>query len=366
MAQLRRDPVVGFWVVVAEESVGHPLPRIQNGHGDSQELCPLCEGHEAFTPPEIAAYGRRGQANSPGWNVRVVPNTLPVLTPTPPDLNRRGIGLFDVMNGIGAHEVVVETPRHDEELADMSPLSVNVVLQAFRDRIQDLHRDHRLRYVMVCKNRGPFAGARLAHAHSQIIALAATPVRVKDKLHGARAYYELKERCIYCDILRQELADGSRVVYENAHIVVLCPFASRFPFELLILPRQHQCAFCAITPAEQADLAVALVEAAGAIRAALSDPDYNLVLHTAPNPVPRPGFWRTIGVDFHWHVEFIPRIFSVAGFEWGTGCYINPTPPESAAEYLRQRRSAWARKEYRGAVRDGTGHDLVSQSESRS
>lgn len=342
MAQLRRDPVVGFWVVVAEESVGHPLPRLSNGRGQTPEHCPLCEGHEAFTPPEISAYGRRGQPNGPGWSVRVVPNTAPALMPTPADVDRRGIGMFDVMNGIGAHEVVVETPRHDQEMADLSPLQANVVLQAFRDRITDLHRDHRLHYVMVCKNRGPFAGARLSHAHSQIIALATIPPRVKDKLRGTRSYYELKERCVYCDMLAQELADGARVVYQNSHVAVLCPFASRFPFELLVMPKLHNCSFDSISVAEQADVAVGLVEAARAVRNALNDPDYNLVLHTSPNPVPHPGYWRTIERDFHWHMEFIPRIFSIAGFEWGTGCYINPTPPESAAAYLRRRRIEWS------------------------
>lgn len=343
MAQLRRDPVVGFWVVVAEESVGEPLPKLADGAAaGGKGLCPLCERREVYTPPEIAVYGRRGPANGPGWNVRVIPNTLPALQPYPSDLERRGIGLYDVMNAIGAHEVVVETPRHGEELADFSPVHANVVLQAWRDRIADLHRDHRLRYVMVCKNRGRYAGARQSHAHSQVIALATTPRRVEDKLRGARAYFQMKDRCIYCDMLAQELRDGSRVVYENNSVLVLCPFASRFPFELLLLPKRHSATFTAVAAGEQADMAVGLVEAARALRAALNDPDYNLVLHTAPNPAPQAGFGRTLEQDFHWHIEIIPRLFTIAGFEWGTGCYINPAPPETAAAYLRRRRVAWA------------------------
>jgi UDPglucose--hexose-1-phosphate uridylyltransferase len=243
-------------------------------------------------------------------------------------LNREGLGLYDKMNGVGAHEVIVESPAHDRSLADLDEKQVEDVFWAFRDRMVDLRRDTRFRYIMIFKNHGSAAGASLDHPHSQLIALPIVPRNVKDELDGCRQHWGYKERCIYCDIVRQELTSVERVIYENADFVVLAPFAPRSPFETWILPKLHDPHFEDCRKQEYAHLANAVRVTLRKLQVALGDPPYNFILHTAPfidEPTPY----------FHWHLEVTPALTKVAGFEWGSGFYINPMPPETAAQYLR-------------------------------
>jgi UDPglucose--hexose-1-phosphate uridylyltransferase len=202
----------------------------------------------------------------------------------------------------------------------------------------DLERDPRFRYALWFKTYGSVAGAgRIKHARSQLIATPVTPKRVKEELAGTRRYFEDKERCLVCDLIAQERDMQERLVLDSTHIVALCPFASRFPFELAFFPKRHACDFAAMTPEEIADLAVVLKTVLARLKEVLDDPPYNAVLHTAPFRRHRlkAGYWKTIEDDYHWHIELIPRLTRVAGFEWGSGFYINPTPPEEAARYLR-------------------------------
>lgn len=336
MPQLRRDPLLNRWVIIATDRARRPgdfmFPRREIRQGG---FCPFCEGNEAKTPPEVLAFRREGSgADQPGWWVRAVPNKFPALA-IEGEIDRRGVGFYDMMNGIGAHEVVIETNRHEIDITALSEAEVAEVISACRQRSLDLKKDQRLRYILIFKNCGEGAGASLEHTHTQIIATPVTPKRVKEKLAGAAQHYQVKERCIFCDIIRQELDFGARIIEESKHFVVLAPFASCFPFETWIMPRRHDPDFDRIEDPERHDLAVVLRRTVARINRALDNPPYNYLVHTAPNRVPRAGYWQTIDRDYHWHLEIVPRVTGIAGFEFGTGFYINPTPPEEAAAYLR-------------------------------
>lgn len=343
MPELRKDPVSDRWVVISTERRRRPSDfgavSVVEEVAVESKFCPFCEGNELKTPPEITAWRKTTTIpNTPGWEIRIVPNKFPALI-IEGEVNRTGMGVFDMMSGIGAHEVIVETPRHTENLPDMSDEQVEKVLWAYKQRIVDLEKDKRFRYILVFKNYGTAAGASLSHPHSQLIATPITPRYVKLELTNSREYFLEKERCIFCDIIRQELGAGERLVYENEFFVVIAPFASRFPFELWLLPRRHEFGFQVMPDEERLLLARCLKDILKRLKKTLNDPPYNYVLHTAPNPIPRPGkpdYWGTITYDYHWHIEIIPRLTKMAGFEWGSGLYINPTSPEEAAKYLRE------------------------------
>ncbi len=340
MPELRKDPLIGRWVIIATERARRPIDFVAP-HDEPlpQNECPFCEGNEAATPKEIFAIRPNGALpDQSGWMVRVVPSIKPVLR-IEGQLNRRAKGMYDVMDGIGAHELVIECPRHVSNAADLSVAQLHAALQTSITRMSDLERDPRFRYVLWFKNYGEVAGAgRVQHSRSQLIATPVTPLRVKEELLGARRYYEDKERCLICDMIAQERESQVRVVLDSTHMIAICPFASRFPFEVWLLPKQHQCDFVRMQSAELADLAGVFKQVLSRLKSVLDDPPYNALLHTAPfrHLHSRPGHWKTIGDDYHWHIELIPRLTRVAGFERGSGFYINPTPPEESARYLRE------------------------------
>jgi UDPglucose--hexose-1-phosphate uridylyltransferase len=259
-----------------------------------------------------------------------VPNKFPALQ-VEGGLDREGDGMFDRMNGIGAHEVIIETPDHDKTFASMSVPEIERVLSAFRERIRDLKQDHRLRYILVFKNQGATAGATLEHAHSQLIALPVVPDFVREEIEGARRHFAAKERCVFCDIVRQEVTDGVRVIQENADVIALAPYAPRFPFETWLLPRRHASRFEDAPQHEYESLARVLKSVLMRIDRALESPAYNLIIHSAPFNDANHGAADV----YHWHVEILPKLARTAGFEWGTGFYINPTSPEEATRVLR-------------------------------
>jgi len=268
-----------------------------------------------------------GRPNEPGWTLRVVPNKFPALR-VEGDLNRQGEGVYDRMNGVGAHEVVIETPDHMLTLSELSEKQVEDVFWAMRDRIVDLRRDKRLRYIIVFKNHGAAAGATLEHTHSQLIALPVVPKRAQEELDGSRRYFDYRERCIFCDILRQESDSGARVVLESEHFLAITPYASRFPFETWILPKRHASHFEASEIPEMQNLGWIQRAILRKIDKVLERPAYNLMIHSSP-------VQEGAMAHYHWHIEIIPKLTNAAGFEWGTGFYINPTPPEEAARFLR-------------------------------
>jgi UDPglucose--hexose-1-phosphate uridylyltransferase len=224
--------------------------------------------------------------------------------------------------------VIIETPDHELDLGHLAVEQIEDVLWSYHDRIQDLKKDPRFRYILIFKNHGPQAGASMAHTHSQLIALPIVPLNVAEELNGAAQYYRFKERCVYCDLIVQERDDRSRVVVENEDFLTVCPFAPRFPMETWIVPKRHDAHFEEATKHEYHNLARSLRDALQRLNRVLDAPPYNYVIHSAPVSEPDKG-------SYHWHVEIMPKLTQVAGFEWGTGFYINPMPPEDAARHLR-------------------------------
>ena len=330
MPELRKDPVTNRWVIIATDRAKRPTDFVREKvtiHGSG--FCPFCPGNETKTPPEITAYRPDGSGhNLPGWTLRVVSNKFPALG-IEGTLNRQGEGLYDKMNGIGAHEVMIETTDHQLTLATMPIRRVEDVVWSYRDRILDLKKDRRFRYILIFKNHGEAAGASLEHTHSQLIALPVVPKRVREEVDFAREYYNYKERCLFCDIIRQEAEAGVRVIAENQAFVAVAPFAPRFPFEIWILPKVHQSAFEESQKHEFEQLARILKEMLMRLDKVLESPAYNYIIHTSP-------LTETNNDHYHWHLEIMPKLTKVAGFEWGTGMYINPTPPEEAARFLRE------------------------------
>jgi UDPglucose--hexose-1-phosphate uridylyltransferase len=283
-----------------------------------------------MTPAEVYAV-RPGNSspNSPDWLLRVIPNKFPALR-IEGSLNKEGVGLYDRMNGIGAHEVIIDTPVHGETLSNMSVRSIQNIFGAFKERVLDLAKDKRFRFTIVFKNHGTIAGASLDHSHSQLISLPVVPKRISEEISGSMNYYRQKDRCIFCDIIAQEQEDNVRVIYENKRFISLSPYASRFPFESWILPKNHESHFVFSSDDDgYRDAADALSMVLKKQDKVLNSPPYNFMIHTAPLGSGDMPY-------YHWHIEIIPRLTKMAGFEWGTGFYINPTPPEEATTYLKE------------------------------
>lgn len=330
MAELRRDPIIGRWVIVEsdEDSLSPADYTIEDRIFKQEAVCQFCPGREEQTPPEVAVIRQEGSAsNTPGWDVRVVPNKFPALK-IEGELDKRGIGLYDMSNGVGAHEVLIETPDHSKiNIADFTVEEISNVISLYQSRSLSLAQDKRFKYILIFKNYGSASGASIEHAHSQIIALPMVPRNVKEELDGALAYHKFRGRCVYCDMIQQEYSDKTRIITENSDFIAFCPYVPRYPFESWVLPKEHHSQFCTLEDEERLHLAGILKEILLSIKDALSNPSYNFYLHVAP-----------VNYDneesFHWHIEIVPQLTRVAGFEWGTGFYVVRTSPGRAAEYL--------------------------------
>ena len=331
MADLRRDPIVGRWVIVDTDHPNKPEDFEHEQHTPKGGFCPFCYGSESMTPPEIEAlrYPNTGP-NTPGWQVRVVSNKFPALQ-IEGDLERRGVGIYDMSNGIGAHEVLVETPYHNKDTPDLLNEEIEKIIAMTCQRAQDLIKDKRFKYIMIFKNYGSAAGASLEHPHTQIIALPMIPKNVMEEIKGAQNYFEYRERCIFCDIIRQESQEKERVVLENKYFICFCPFVSRFPFEIWIIPKRHNGYYCHMPSEEVPALAAILKDIISKLKKIFPNLSYNFIIHTSPVNGDSSGF-----DSYHWHLELMPKLTRVAGFEWGSGFYVVPTPPELAAQYLKE------------------------------
>ena len=330
MSELRRDPIVGRWVIVDTDHPGKPQDFEYEQYIPKGGNCPFCYGNEAMTPPEIEAFREPGtNRNTPGWQVRVVPNKFPALQ-IEGELDRRGIGIYDMSNGIGAHEVLIESPYHHKDISDLLNQEVENIIRMWCRRALDLTKDKRFKYVMLFRNYGKAAGASLEHPHTQIVALPMVPKNVAEEIRGSENYFDYRERCIFCDIIRQEAQEKDRIVFENKYFISFCPFVSRFPFEIWIIPKKHSGYFCHMPDEEIPDLASILMDTIGRVKKVFANLSYNFILHSAPVNGDN-------GVEYyHWHIEFMPKLTRVAGFEWGSGFYIDPTSPELAAKYLKE------------------------------
>ena len=329
MGELRRDPVVGRWVIVDTDHPKKPQDFKYEQYIPEGGLCPFCYGNEFMTPPEISCFRNPGTgSNTPGWQVRVVANRFPALQ-IEGELDRRGIGIYDMSNGIGAHEVLIESPYHNKDISELLEQEIESYLKMCCLRAADLKKDSRFKYIMVFRNYGSAAGASLEHPHTQLIALPMVPKNALEEIHGAQNYYNYRERCIFCDIIRQEVQDKERVILENKYFISFCPFVSRFPFEIMIFPKQHSGYFCQMSADEVAALAKILKDTLAKLKKVFENLSYNYIIHSAP-------INGDAGVEYyHWHLEIMPRLTEVAGFEWGTGFYLDSTSPELAAQYLK-------------------------------
>ena len=328
MPELRQEPLTRRWVIISTERAKRPQdfkPKpIESHAGD----CVFCAGNEEKTPPEIWAYrSPETGRDQPGWWVRTIPNKFPALG-IEGEMNERVNGLHKTMNGIGAHEVIVETPNHQVEFFHHPVQQIEEIIRMWRDRYLDLRQDKRLKYIMIFKNEGSEAGASLEHAHSQLVALPMVPKAIEEEIEGLKMHLNATNRCLFCDLVYQEKEAGTRVVAESDTMLAFCPYASRFPFETWIVPKRHEPDFGLIPENEVHDLGTTLREVLVKFSMALGSAPYNLLLHSTPVNV-------DIGVSYHWHIEILPRLTKTAGFEFGTDIFINPTPPEVAAESLR-------------------------------
>lgn len=330
MPELRRDIFRDSWVIVAThvelKPKDFPINRSGSKHAIHNSFCPFCEGNESYTPPEVAAFRQEGtQVNSPGWQVRAVPNKFSAFNPEV-DYATQTEGLYTCSSGFGKHEVIIETPVHGVELHQFPLEQMAQVFRMMRLRYNTLAEDERLKYIQIYKNRGLFAGASLAHSHSQVMGLPLVP----DNRQAVPRYYEEHQVCLMCSTLEEELKKGDRVVWESSHFVLLCPYASRFSYETWVIPRRHTEHFGAINDEEVLDLAECCHRLLNTLLEKLENTSYNLVINTAP--VNEPGV-----EGYHWYMEITPRLIISNGVELGTGYYINPVCPEIAAQVLRSR-----------------------------
>jgi len=325
MPELRKDPVLGRWVIVSTERVRRPADFAVARSPRRPGPCPLCPGREAATPPALLELPP--DAGTVGWSVRVVPNKFPALR-IEGDLGRRGQGLYDLMNGVGAHEVVVESPDHDDDLGTMSVAAIDRMLGAVQTRMLDLQRDTRFRSILYVRTRGLPAGPHLDHPHGQLLATPVVPLLLATELLHARTYHDYRERCLFCDIVRQEVAERERVVVASPHAIAFAPFASARPFAVWIMPRRHAARFPGVLPAERAEIAAALRTVVQKLDALLGPLPLTIELHGAP-----------VGEDespsFHWHLELVPTTSPVGEVVPSPEFPLNPLPPEDAARLLR-------------------------------
>ena len=319
--ELRKDPITRSWVVI-----GHPDNEARLPSG-----CPFCPGHEG------AQQVLWHQPASDPWQVRVIPHLDP-LYHIEGESGRLAEGIYDRMGALGAHEIIVETPHHDLPLSQMGDDQIEQVLAAYAQRICDLKRDLRFKYVTVFKDQGAVAGADWPHAHSQVMATTFVPRRILYELRSARAWYQEKERCVFCDIVHQEEKRGRRIVDSQGDYVALCPYVSRVPYEIWVLRRKHNHLFEQPKPTSNRGHLAALL---GRVlrRVEKVAQGFHMVVHTAPNTAHNKGelseYWTTIAEDYHWHIEILPLVPASGKSYKLKEIYLNPLEPEVAAERLR-------------------------------
>jgi UDPglucose--hexose-1-phosphate uridylyltransferase len=328
MSEFRQDPLSRRWVIIGGERGGRPNEFVEAASRASGLSCPFCAGHEAETPEAIATYSSNGKGK---WLVRVVPNKYPAVTshengagPNP----KSKIQNPKSIPGFGSHEVIVESPRHIASFSELTDVEASAVFAAYSDRLQKLKAAGSYRYVQIFKNVGPAAGASLEHVHSQLVALPSVPEVIEQELAASGEFFQEHKKSLLGDMIERELAVGDRIVAQTDNFVAFCPYASRFGYEVWLAPRRHQARFEDAQKGELGEASRLARDIIGRIERAAGQSAYNYFLHTQPFDMPAYD-------HYHWHIEIIPRLTKVAGFEWGTGCFINPYPPEAAAEHLR-------------------------------
>jgi UDPglucose--hexose-1-phosphate uridylyltransferase len=331
VSELRKNPVSGHWVVIAEGRSLRPNEYGPPPSPSSPADCPFCEGNEIRTPPETAAVRRQGTpANGPGWSVRTIPNRFPTLAPDavsggPPSMPT----LFEAQPGFGYHEVVIESPQHTPSFAFLPPEQALASVRMFRDRVGALATKPNIAAVLLFENCGPESGGTLMHPHAQLVATPLVPTVLGEETDGMQRFSRQRGgACLLESIAEEERKQVARVVLDDPAFLAVAPYASAYPYEVLLLPRRHAASITDASDAELSRLAEvlpALLRAQFSVQPSLS---YNFFLHVAPNPM-------KAHPEFHWHIEIAPRVVRPDGFELGTGIFVNPVSPETAAEALR-------------------------------
>ncbi len=324
-SEIRKDPVMGRWVIINKDPGYIPDLSEKIERPEKKDNCPFCAGNESMTPDELVSISLN--ENEP-WTIRVIPNKYPALNENE-NLEKEGIGIFDKMTGYGFHEVVIESPYHKNSISDLSKNHVFSIFKIIKKRILALKDEKDIKYILVFKNEGSSAGASIEHSHMQLIGTPIVPKRVQEELEGSKFYYDYKKRCIFCDIIKEEHASNEeRIIYENDTMISLSPYAARFPFETWILPKEHIAKFEDSSDSILMDLSETLLFYLRSLNKNLMNPPYNIILHNSP-------LNDNSGKHYHWHIEIIPKIKKIAGFEWGTGFYINPISPEESTNVLK-------------------------------
>lgn len=337
MSELRKDPVSKRWVIFSPErayrpSDYKPKDEMKNEENKEKKFCPFCSGNEEKSGEELLVYpkiaGRK--PNSPNWWIRVLENKYPALRPGE-GLEKKGVGIYDRMRGLGRHEIIVECEEHKKCISELDLQQIEKIIWAYRDRYVEIAQNRDMKHILIFKNYGKEAGASLEHSHSQLIATPVVPKRVETEIKGCKDYFKFRDRCVYCDIVSQEMLDRERIIEENDDFMSFNFFASKLPYETWIMPKEHNAYFGTITKRQITSFAKILKNVLLRIKATLGDVSYNMVLHTSPINIHE----NTEDI-FHWHLEIMPKLTKIAGFEWGTGFYVNPVLPEEAAKELRK------------------------------
>jgi UDPglucose--hexose-1-phosphate uridylyltransferase len=328
MPEIRQDPITGRKIIIAPERAERPRPGETAGHAAQPGICPFCVGNEAMTPPEVwADRTDRAEPDTPGWHVRVVSNKYPAFQQNAPQGTEQET-LYKTEAAHGLHEVIIESPMHAIHMKAMTTEQLARVLRAYRARWTALQADPRWRYVLIYKNQGERAGATLEHVHSQLVALPTIPTEAGLERDGARAHFELTGRCIYCEIVQRERHVGLRRVSENDRFIALCPFAPRFAYETWILPKVHAARFTMSSDEDLTELAGTILSFVDKLDHIAENAPFNYLLRST-------ALREAADAGYHWHLEILPQLNRAAGFEWGSGMYLNPVAPEYAARLLR-------------------------------
>lgn len=336
MPELRQDPVTESWVVIATERAKRPESFASKKTKEDKDntICPFCCGNEALTPPEVFALRpAETKPGTKGWKVRIVPNKYPAFTKKC-SLETSPKQMFICTAARGFHEVIISSPDHKKSLAELPTDQVELVVDAYVKRYQQIKKDKSVKYILIIVNHGKSAGASLAHPHSQLFAVPVMPSRIEEELVKTKNYLKTKGSCVFCCMTKAETSERSRLVGESNYFVSFMPYASRLPFETWIVPKEHRPSFETLAKEEQKDFAQILREVLARLHKSLNNPPYNLFIHTSPSN--QTTAEENFSKSYHWHVEIIPKLTTPAGFEMGTGIMINVAKPEDAAKLLRE------------------------------
>lgn len=335
MSQIRQDLTTQEWVIIASERARRPRQFAEKKPPQLPEYepsCPFCPGNEKMTPPEVSALRNKGRANQPGWRVRVVPNKFPALSPISRkrEPERKLLdGFFRQMEGAGKHEVLIETPKHNQLIPELSYRQAEEMVLMLRDRYRALRELEYIRVIVIFKNQGIRAGTSIVHPHWQIVATPIVPQSLRRRLAVATRYWDDNGGCLYCDLIEAESKSGQRVIEEDNDFIVFQPFASRSPFETWILLKEHSACFGHLSDRRAKALGRTLKRTLTRLYKVLDHFDYNIVIYTAPIRDEEEEY-------FHWYLRIVPRLSMIAGFEIGSGIFINTALPEETAKVVRR------------------------------